>query len=71
MVFDGEHVMVDDGAPPMRGTGDRRLMSSMTTAIRLQRAVREMTVGEVIAAIDHLTVGSTRISAREKLARLR
>jgi hypothetical protein len=37
----------------------------------VQRAVRDMTAGEVIAAIDHLTVGSTRIEAREKLARLR
>ena len=37
----------------------------------VQRAVRDMTAGEVIAAIDHLTVGSTRIAAREKLARLR
>ena len=27
----------------------------------VQRAVRDMTAGEVIAAIDHLTVGSTRI----------
>jgi hypothetical protein len=35
----------------------------------VQRAVRDMTAGEVIAAIDHLTVGSTRIEAREKLAR--
>jgi hypothetical protein len=37
----------------------------------VQRAVRDMPAGEVIAAIDHLTVGSTRIEAREKLARLR
>ena len=37
----------------------------------VQRAVRDMTAGEVIAAIDHLTVGSTRIEEREKLARLR
>jgi hypothetical protein len=37
----------------------------------VQRAVRDMTAGEVIAAIDHLTAGSTRIAAREKLARLR
>ena len=35
----------------------------------MQRAVRDMTAGEVIAAIDHLTAGSTRIAAREKLAR--
>jgi hypothetical protein len=38
---------------------------------RVQREVRDMTAGEVIAAIDHLTAGSTRIAAREKLARLR
>jgi hypothetical protein len=37
----------------------------------VQRAVRDMTAGEVIAAIDHLTAGSTRIAVREKLARLR
>ena len=37
----------------------------------VQRAVRDMTAGEVIAAIDHLTAGSTRIAAREKLTRLR
>jgi hypothetical protein len=37
----------------------------------MQRAVRDMTAGEVIAAIDHLIAGSTRIAAREKLARLR
>ena len=37
----------------------------------VQRVVRDMTAGEVIAAIDHLTVGSTRIEEREKLARLR
>jgi hypothetical protein len=35
----------------------------------VQRAVRDMTAGEVIAAIDHLTAGC--IAAREKLARLR
>ena len=70
--------MIDDGAPPTRGTGDRRWMSSMRTNVCLdddghpvQRAVRDMTAGEVIAAIDHLTVGSTRIEEREKLARLR
>ena len=28
----------------------------------VQRAVRDMTAGEVIAAIDHLTAGSTRIA---------
>ena len=37
----------------------------------VQRAVRDMTADEVIAAIDYLTAGSTRIAAREKLARLR
>jgi len=37
----------------------------------VQRAVRDMTAGEVIAAIDHLAAESTRIAAREKLARLR
>jgi hypothetical protein len=37
----------------------------------VQRAVRDMTAGEVIAAIEHLIAGSTRIAAREKLARLR
>jgi hypothetical protein len=37
----------------------------------VQRAVRDMTAGEVIAAIEHLIAGSTRISEREKLARLR
>ena len=37
----------------------------------VQRAVRDMTDSEVIAAIDHLTAGSTRIEEREKLARLR
>jgi hypothetical protein len=37
----------------------------------VQRAVHDMSAGEVIAAIDHLTAASTRIAAREKLARLR
>jgi hypothetical protein len=36
-----------------------------------QRAVHDMTAGEVIAAIDHLTAGSTPVAAREKLAGLR
>ena len=31
----------------------------------VQRAVRDMTAGEVIAAIDHLTAGSTRIAVRK------
>jgi hypothetical protein len=42
----------------------------MTTAIRCS-ARCDVTAGEVIAAIDHLIAGSTRIAEREKLARLR
>ena len=36
----------------------------------VQRDVADMTPGEVIAAIDHLTVEGQRAAAHEKLARL-
>ena len=77
--------MIDDGAPRCTANAREqeigRWMSSMRTNLftvcldddghPVQRAVRDMTAGEMIAAIDHLTAGSTRIAAREKLARLR
>ena len=73
--------MIDDGAPPNarnRTSAMDELDEDELFTVCLdddghpvQRAVRDMTAGDVIAAIDHLIAGSTRIAAREKLARLR